>query len=207
MLTPTRRATRSLGAVALCALPLLATLSHAADHVDSPANMMDQAADLTDVYAWHGDGKLVVVFGFAGFAEAGLPGTYDAGVLYTVHVDNDADNVADHEVYVRFGQNSAGDWGVQVENLPGSADPIVGPVDTTLEGALGLRVFAGPRDDPFFFDLDGFRETVDTGTLAFDSPRDSFSGYNVTAVVLEMSIDAVASGSDNVAIWATTGRM
>jgi hypothetical protein len=202
-----RLAASALGAVALGALPLASSFSHAADHVDSPANAMDGAADLTDVYAWHTPTKLVVVFGFAGFTEAGLPATYDPTVLYTVHVDNDADNVADHEVFVRFGQNTAGDWGVQVENLPGSPEPVVGPVDTTIEAALDLRVFAGPRDDPFFFDLDGFRETVETGTLAFDNMRDSFAGYNVTAVVLEMSIDAVASGSDNVAIWVTTGRM
>ena len=80
-------------------------------------------------------------------------------------------------------------------------------VPPSIEAALDLRVFAGPRDDPFFFDLDGFRETVETGTLAFDNMRDSFAGYDITAVVLEMSIDAVASGSDNVAIWVTTGRM
>lgn len=207
MLTRLRLAARTLGAVALGALPLLSTLSQAADHADSPANAQDGAADLTDLYAWHTETKLVVVFGFAGFTEAGLPATYDPTVLYTVHVDNDADNVADQEAYVRFGQNSAGDWGVQVENLPGSPETVTGPVDTTIEAALGLRVFAGLRDDPFFFDLAGFRETVETGTLSFDSTRDQFSGFNITAVVLEMSIDAVASGSDTVAVWVTTARM
>ena len=53
-----RLAATALGAVALGSLPLAASFSHAADHVDSPANAMDGAADLTDVYAWHTSTKL-----------------------------------------------------------------------------------------------------------------------------------------------------
>lgn len=207
MQTRFRVVAHTMGAVALGALPLLATLSQAADRVDVPARGENTAASLTDLYAWRDGPKLVVAFGFAGLGEAGLPAVYDSAVLYTVHVDNDADNVADHEVHVRFGQNARGEWGVQVENLPGSPETVVGPVDTTIEAALGLRVFAGLRDDPFFFDLLGFNDTVETGTLSFDDTRDSFAGYNVTAVVLEMSIDAVASGSDDLALWVTSGRM
>ncbi len=197
------------GAIALAALltPLASAPTHASDHADSPTTRDDPAADLTDLYAWHADGKLVVAFGFAGLSEAGLPAQFDSGVLYTVHLDNDGDNVSDREVYVRFGQNGRGDWGVRVENLPGIAEPVVGPVDTTIEAGLDLRVFAGLRDDAFFFDLDGLRQTLRSGTLMFDSTRDIFDGTNITAVVLEMSIDALAAGSDTVTIWVSTGRM
>ena len=196
---------------ALCAalvlgLPWVATIGHAADHADAPASQDDPAADITDVYAWHTDDRVVVALGFSGLAEAGVPANYDGGVLYGIHVDNNGDDIADHDVWVRFGQNDAGDWGVQVENLPGATEPVVGPVETEIDAGLGLRVFAGLRDDPFFFDLDGFRMTAMTGTLSFDSTRDTFAGTNITMLVVEMSRDAVAGGSDNLQIWATTGR-
>lgn len=196
------------GAIALAALlsPLASAPTQAADHADSPTTRNDPAADLTDVYAWHTGSKLVVAFGFAGLSEAGLPAVLDGGVLYTVHLDNDGDNASDREVYVRFGQNGRGDWGVRVENLPGVAEPVVGPIDTTIEAGLDLRVFAGLRDDALFFDLDGARLTQRSGSLMFDDSRDFFAGTNITAVVLEMSIDAVAGGSDTVTTWVSTGR-
>jgi hypothetical protein len=195
----------ALGAIALGALPLSSSL-HAADHADAPLTTKDASADITDVYAWHDDTNLTVAFGFAGLAEAGAPAQYDAGVLYTVHIDNNGDNEPDHDVLVRFGQNSAGDWGIRVEDLPGVADPVIGPVETTIEAGLGLRVFAGLRDDAFFFDLDGFRATLMTGELMFDATNDTFAGTNITAVVLEMSIDAVAGGASEVSVWVSTGR-
>jgi hypothetical protein len=202
-----RPARWGLGALALVLLPFSSPPTHAADHADSPATTEDAPADLTDVYAWHDGSTLVVGFGFAGLAEAGMPAVYDSGVLYTVHIDNDGDNLSDHDIYVRFGQDARGEWGVQVENLPGIADPVIGPVETTIDAGLGLRVFAGLRDDPFFFDLDGFRETLMTGMLSFDNTRDTFAARNITAVVLEASIDALAGGADSVAVWVSTGRM
>ncbi len=197
----------SLGGLALvAALPLVSNPSHAADHADAPGTKDDAAADITDVYAWVDGDKVVASIGIAGFAEAGVPATYDPDVLYTIHVDQDNDNVSDFDVLIQFGQNEAGDWGIRVRDLPGVADDVVGPVETVLEAALGLRVFGGLRGDAFFFDLDGFRMTTMTGDLSFDSTRDSFAGTNVTQIVVEMAVDAVASKSDNLRIWASTGR-
>ena len=47
----------------------------AADHVDSPQSMGDAPADITDLYAWAEGESVVLVLGFAGLAEAGLPAT------------------------------------------------------------------------------------------------------------------------------------
>lgn len=208
-MTNFRRTSAAACATAVLALPLLSlfsSLGFAADHADAPASTDDPAADLTDVYAWHTDDRVVVAVGFSGLAEAGIPANYDRDVLYTINVDNNADDIADHEVYVRFGQNEGGDWGVQVENLPGATGTIAGPVETELDAGLGLRVFAGLRDDAFFFDLDGFKMTAMSGDLSFDNTRDTFAGTNITLMVVEMSRDAVAGGSDNLQIWATTAR-
>jgi hypothetical protein len=191
------------GAIALACLPLS---SMAADHADSPETKDDHPADITDLYAWHDASKVTVALAFAGGSEVGLPPDYDAGVLYQIHIDNTGDLVADYEVLIRFGQNTAGEWGVKVEDLPGIADPIVGPVDTVIEAGLGLRVFAGLRDDPFFFDRDGYTMTLADDTLHFDSTRDSYANTNAAAIVVEMSRDALQGESGSLAIWASTGR-
>lgn len=196
----------TLCAALALASPWVATIGHAADHADAPSSTDDAAADITDLYAWHTEDKVIVALGFSGLAEAGVPANYDTGVLYGIHVDNDGDEIADHDIWARFGQDDAGDWGVKVENLPGAVADVVGPVETELDAGLGLRVFAGLRDDAFFFDLDGFKMTTMTGDLSFDSTRDSFAGTNITMAVMEMSIDAVAGGNDSLQIWATTGR-
>jgi hypothetical protein len=178
----------------------------AADHIDSPTTTDDPAADITDVYAWQDGDKIVAAIAFDGLQEAGIAPVYDADVVYGLHIDTDADGVADHDVWARFGQNDAGDWGIQVSNLPGGDAVVEGPVDEVIDAGLGLRVFAGLRDDGFFFDLEGFMMTVESGTLMFDNTRDFFSNTNVHVIVFEMSTDGVAGGSDQVAIWASTRR-
>ncbi|MBK7827723.1 DUF4331 family protein [Nannocystis sp.] len=195
----------ALGLVAAVAMPLLTDTVHAADHVDAPKTKAFLAGDITDVYAWHtGDGKVVAVLDFAGFGEAGLPATFDADVLYTIHIDNNNDNLPDQEAHIRFGKNSKGAWGVQVSGLPGGKPVVTGPVETTIDAGMGLRVYAGLRDDPFFFDLDGFNKTVQTGTLSFDNKHDTFATTNVTAIVVEMSTDALVGNGKTFRLWAST---
>ena len=200
------RSALALGGIAIAILPVLSSLSYAADHADAPATKADHPADITDLYAWHDASKINVVLAVAGLEEAGVPADYDAGVLYQIHIDNTGDLEPDYEVLVRFGQNAAGEWGVKVEDLPGIADPIVGPVDTVIDAGIGLRVYAGLRDDPFFFDLDGFNAAFDDGVLMFDDTRDSFAGTNVLAIALEMSRDALAGDKGTLSVWASTGR-
>ncbi|HRI08431.1 MAG TPA: DUF4331 family protein [Nannocystaceae bacterium] len=204
----TRLSRVAVAAAAATALTsLMVGIVTAADHVDAPATTADAAADITDVYAWHTDqGTLVAVIDFAGLLEVGQPAVYDGKVVYGLHVDNDGDNVADQDVWVRFGENGAGEWGVQVSGLPGNATPVVGPVEQVIDAGLGQKVFAGLRDDPFFFDLQGYKETLMTGTLSFDSTRDSFAKLNVSAIVLEISLDGIAGGSQELQVWATTRR-
>jgi hypothetical protein len=95
---------------------------------------------------------------------------------------------------------------LQVDNLPGWPDPIVGKVNSLIRRGNDLAVFAGLRDDPFFFDLEGFLETLATGTLSFDGTRDSVAGLNATAIVLEMDLTAALDGGSSLNVWATTAR-
>jgi hypothetical protein len=199
-----RGARNVLLAGAFVAIPALA-----ADHNEAPGTTMDRIADLDDVYAWHTfDGKIVaiVTFGGVGGEPAGPPAGYDADVLYQIHVDNDGDAVSDIDILARFGQNSAGDWGVQFEGIPGSTGTVSGAVNTLIDAGNGLSVEAGVFDDPFFFDLTGLQETIATGTVSFDSTRDAFAGKNTNALIVEMDAVTAAAGSTTLEVWATTGR-
>jgi Domain of unknown function (DUF4331) len=233
-MTRTRKLATKLGAALLVAAALpLGSQVNAADHRDGSQATDDPLADLTDLYAWHtGRGTIVVVLGFNGVQDAGSAATYDSETLYSVHIDNtgdpvnramgmagDNDNEADVSIQVKFGQNALEEWGVQVENLPGSDGTFNGPVETEIDGGGGSRAYAGVFEDPFFFDLEGFQMTAanlvddaDPEDLAFDSTRDFFAGTNINAVVLEFDA-AAAIGGDTpneaswIQIWATSGRL
>jgi hypothetical protein len=193
-------------AFCVAAAGLLRPEAHAADHVDAPMATASTEADISDFYAWQDGDEIVAAIAFAGLKTAGSEGTYDDRTLYGVHLDTNADGVADKSIWIRFGMNDVGEWGVKLEDIPGGDEEVIGPVDTVLDAGLGLRAFAGVRDDPFFFDLDGFKETLGTATLAFDGRRDSFLGTNVTMIVLEMSVDGAAGGSSQVQLWATSAQ-
>ncbi len=203
--------------VLAAALPV-ALICMGSDHKDGPDATADHAADIADLYAWHDStaGTFTVVLTFAGLGAAGQPATYDPNALYSIHLNRSASttfsNTSDVDINIRFAKNARGETGVQVENLPGTTAAISGKVETTLNGGGKRKVFAGLRDDPFFFDLDGFKATLakpaSDSTLAFSNTHDSFAGSNVTALVIEMDLaDVTINGTmSHVQTWATSAR-
>lgn len=198
------------GVVALIALGgVFGTVSvFAADHTEAPLAAADPTADIADFYAWHtgtgDDQRMVFVLTQSGFTPpmADAAGSYDRDVLYGIHIDTDGDLEADHSVWVRFAQDADGDWGMQVSGVPGSTGPLVGAVETALEGDDGSQAWAGLADDPFFFNAAGFDQTLATGTLSFDA-TDQVAGLNVTAIVIEF---ATGDLPDSFTTWAETRR-
>jgi hypothetical protein len=184
----------------------------AADHLDPPTrtdpamdSTPDTPADIADVYVWHTGTDLVIALTFAGPQPGNLPANYDRDVLYTINISN-AGAPTDPEVQIRFrfGKDGAGNAGVEISGLPDTAAPLVGPVETTLT-RNGILARAGLYDDPFFFDLQGFKDTRSTGTLMFNNQRSFFSGQNDTAMVLQIPRSLIDKG-DVLNIWATSAR-
>ena len=184
----------------------------AADHLDPPArtdpavdSTPDKAADIADVYMWHTDTDVVIAVTFAGPSSATLPATYDRDVLFTINISN-AGLPTDPEIQVRFrfGQDANGNWGIQLTGLPDAPDPLVGAVEQTLT-RNGMLIRAGLYDDPFFFDLQGFRDTKSTGNLSIRNDRNFFAGLNDTAIVLQFPIPLV-KGTAPLNVWVTTAR-
>lgn len=204
------------GIAALLAIPLVFVAADrgvfAADHLDPPARTdpavdatPDRAADIADIYAWHTDSDLIMALTFAGPNAANQPGTYDRDVLYTINVStNDSLTNPAFPIRFRFGRDAAGNAGIRLENVPG-VGTIEGPVETTLS-RNGALIRAGVYDDPFFFDLQGFRTTQSTGTLSFDKNRNFFNGQNDTAVVLQIPRSALGANVQKIRIWTETAR-
>lgn len=188
----------------LMALGLTGT-ALAADHGEAPAAAADPAADLADFYAWHtASGTIVAVITVQPLAASGDDAMYDADVLYGVHIDTNLDESPDTDIWVRFGQDGDGNWGVQAEGLPGASGSVSGAVETVLEDG-GAKVWAGMRDDPFFFDAVGYGDTLATGSVAFTGD-DFFAGLNALAIVLEFDTATTVGDAHQIQTWATTGR-
>jgi hypothetical protein len=170
----------------------------------------DRAADIADLYAWHDSTAMTatVVLTFAGPNDPASDQaiTCDRDVLYTIHLDTDADGDPEFDVNARFGEDDVGNCFVRVEDLPGAGGATIeGPVERVMQEG-GTMVFAGLRDDPFFFDLVGFQNTLDTGTLDFVVDRDFFAMKNSSALVLELPLESVSPTGDAFRVWATTSR-
>ncbi len=185
----------------------------AADHLDPPGrtdpmvdSTPDRAADVADIYAFHDDTRFYLVLTFAGPAPTSQPATYDPDVLYTINISNAAARTSTEiPINIRFGPGAdPGEFGVQVTGVPG-AGTIVGSVESTIT-QNDVMVQAGLFDDPFFFDLQGFMETRNTGALSFMQSRDFFAGQNLTAVVISMPRSRVANGDNPLDVWAETRR-
>ena len=79
-----------------------------------------------------------------------------------------------------------------------------GAADSTLSTGRGGTVRAGLFDDPFFFDLVGFQNTLDPNSTETFTGDDAFAGANVSAIVFE--VPSIDLGNANVNVWATTER-
>lgn len=198
--------TTGLIAGSLLALTLALPSSHAADHQEAPGATSQLAADLGDYYVWHADGQLNVIITFGTFAAPELPATFNSNILYGLHFDTSEtpDGVSDIDMFAQFAQNAAGDWGIRVTTADGST--IEGPVETILTSD-DTSVWTGLADDPFFFNQSGFNDTVATGTLSFDPEQDDVAGLNITAIAIQMPVDAIVGQNTAFQTWSTTASL
>jgi hypothetical protein len=174
----------------------------AADHLDGPAVSGDPAADINDLYAFvnpNDPGELV-------FAATVMP-LADANARFS--------NAVEYRFRIRHASGMHGALDIACR-FPGKAVVCRGPHDTEVAGPQervnregGLRVFAGLRDDPFFFDLGAFLDTVATLAPQFTDPgTDFFEGLNTLAIVIGVDTALLgADGDDSILqVYASTHR-
>ena len=224
------------GVAAVLALAVSATVM-SADHAESPGTDADPAADLADVFIFPSPETptktvAAITFGGRSAPRSRIDGSFycDPNVLYTLNIDRaDAagnfDNIPDVQIMAKFGKDAANKCGLQLENVPGAGGTFSGRIEGIFTSPNGTKAFAGLRNDPFFFDAEGY--TALLGSFAgpgqsgdvvgafrlggSQARRDSFAFRNVSAIVFEMSNDALAPTvggvRPKVRVWATTGRV
>jgi hypothetical protein len=193
----------------------------AADHADAPA-VTGNASDITDVYAFQGQdtNNMVFVVNTQGLLtpSATAMATFNENVMVEINIDNSGDNVEDlviqaikrNDKMYFFGPVAPGTTGVnsmvKTAAMAGSVDisqygsaPIIGT-------ANGMKFFAGPRDDPFFFDLGQFKSILMGTASGFNNPgTDTFAGTNVLSTVIEVPKSSLGTSS-TINVWAETKK-
>lgn len=224
----TRRARTS--AIALVATLGIAALAAerwlpAADHRDSMTLTNDQAVDIADVYSFRSPmnpSNVVFAMTVPGLVPPAESRSFDEDALYQFKIDQDGDAVEDLVIQA-FATGSGGSQrvhfrgpgtpaatGAVTQLLPG--DDVATVQISTGDDAIiatggGLTVFAGVRDDPFFFDLARFNEIVMGMATEFRDPGiDTFAGSNALAIVVEVPTSMLVGASPTIGVWGTTSR-
>ncbi len=140
------------------ALALLVGVSTAlaADHLDAPTVKMDATTDITDLYTWMDGNNAVFVLNVSPLAAAGAK--FNTTAQYVIHTASTNMFVGGTtpvpvNIIATFDANQKISlWVGTSEYVNGDASATTGLAST--DGKV--KVFAGLRDDPFFFNLDGF---------------------------------------------------
>ena len=179
----------------------------AADHVDSPS-VAGTTADIADFYAFEGANASNTVF-IVNMQGPLAPGTetenarFDEDILHEINIDNSGDFVEDLVIQaIRRGDSMYFNGPVPpnetgLSSTVTDADNFVAiPISSggdviTATGTNGMMFYAGPRRDPFFFDLNRFN-AIAGGTAAPDGflpaaeADDFFDELNVLSIVVEV---------------------
>jgi hypothetical protein len=208
---------------AAVAVVLGGSILWAADHIDAPA-VTNQATDITDVYAFKGAdaSSRVFVVNTQGLLAPSATGAakFDANTLIEINIDNNNDNVEDLVIQAIYDGTNMKFYGPIAPTAPGAKSKLEGAVTATVAvtaygaaaptvatGTNGIKVFAGPRDDPFFFDLTQFKKILAGTASGFNNPgADTFAGTNVLSIVVEVPVSLLNAASGKVNIWAETKK-
>ena len=189
------------------------------DHISGPRALADPIADITDVYTFPSPerpGHLVLVMNTLPFAKP--TDSFSDGLIYRFRLRPVTPSVATTLPFAVGTPELVFDC-VFSAPVPAPADQRVDQVVTCTapsgetvsvrvneeDGAAGgVRVFAGPRWDPFIMDAPAALKTIATGELAFTDPGSIFlDGKNILSLVIEVDA-ALLGGAGLVGVVAET---
>ena len=197
-----------LGTLALVAsLGVGALQVTAADHLDAPIVKKDGRTDITDVYAfrsYENPANTVLIMNVNPLAGVVSGTTFDPNGRYEFTVDNDGDAQPDLSLNVRFGDVKQ-DGRQRIQVKLGQRDIGNGNTNETVDlrgrgDHDAGKIWAGVRDDPFFFDLAAFNQQVKGQpggrTFCDVNATDFFRGTNIAAIVVEVPSAWLTSGEN-----------
>lgn len=207
-------------------LLLVGILIIAADHIDAPS-VTGTTSDITDYYAFQGNNQDNIVFmvNVQGLLapDATANASFDENVMLEFNIDTNGDAVEDLVIQaVRknkkmyflgpFEPSQTGTVSTLDANIgkggqnsvfitPYGSEPNIGTSKN------GMKFFAGPRDDPFFFDFARYSAIISGQATGFDADTasDTFAGTNVLSVVVEVP-KSMFGGSESINTWVESKR-
>ncbi len=160
----------------------------ASDHKDSMLLAGDPAADIADMYTFRSP-------------------TNPANVVLAM-IQAFVTGTGGHQVMHFRGPAKASEIGSTTRVIEGPETATVAVSNTATPIAAtrnGMTVFAGVRDDPFFFDLVQFKKIIAGQATSFRNPGvDTFAGTNVLAIVVELPSSML--GGTKLGVWGSTSR-
>lgn len=241
-----------LAATAALAVPagIYALHARGSDHADTPTIAKTPGADLSDVFVFpspNNPANVVLVMNVHPLIPTGQSGSvfFDTDALYQFKIDNTGDGVEDLVIQARFNGTGPNQSAI----VSGPAAPVmigtqtkaiaaastIGKFNTVFSPNPGITAFCGPREDPFFFDLNQFfailpdRATPLTGVAdpTPDTPKspsfrgfagattapgnqpasDFLSGFNLLSIVVELPrAQLMGNGNGKIGVWCTTSK-
>ena len=212
-------------------LGIIGVLLIAADHIDAPSSM-GTSADIADFFAFEpteGSDNTVFIVDLQSNVLPDLAyGTFDEDVLMEINIDTDGDLIEDLVIQAIprdgrmyfFGPVAPMQSGLESTIL---TDAALGDVEISTTDAItettdaGVKLFAGPRQDPFFFDFFQFNAVI--GGLAPEGfkpageAQDTFDGANTLSIAIEIPNTMLGSPTSTNALgipvyktWVTTNK-
>ncbi|TAI48514.1 DUF4331 family protein [Flagellimonas allohymeniacidonis] len=200
-----RKTTKQLLGVG--ALVLTGVILLSADHIDAPSSR-GTTADIADFFAFEpteGSDNTVFVVDLQSDVLPELAyGSFDEDVLIEINIDLDDDLVEDTVIQAIprdgrmyfFGPAAPAQTGLNSEVLINAplGDVEISSTSAVVETtANGVSLFAGPRQDPFFFDFFQFNAVINPevssapgGFFAPNEAQDTFDGANTMAIAVEI---------------------
>ncbi len=178
----------------------------AADHRDSPLATGDPAADLNDVYLFvNPNNAAETIIANTYFPSATLNSRFSDAVEYRTFIEN----------------NAGGSFTITCRSTnQGTTMTCTGPGGLSASGLInrtnsgtGMRLWAGVRDDPFFFDLDAFNATRGPPPAPpgnrFRNPGVNFFVGNTLTITLAIESNRLTNNgaSPRLRVWSSTNRI
>ena len=203
----------------------------AADHIDAPGSM-GTSADIADFYAFEpttGSDNTVFIVDLQSSVLPDLAyGTFDENVLTEINIDLDGDLIEDKVIQAIprdgimyfFGPINPSQKGLNSQvwvDAPLGSVEISGTTAKVTTTTDGVKLFAGPRQDAFFFDFSQFNEVISgNAPLGFKTPEeavDTFDGANTMSIAIEIPNSMLgtptaknALGLDVYKTWVTSNK-
>ncbi len=187
----------------------------AADHGDPPSLVSDQQYDISDIYAFRSPedtNNIVFYCGLENFLTPGQNPGFNANSMLEINIDTDNNNIEDLVIQCIYENNMITVYGPVAPSQTGTTSTLMstalktqGNLSTVIS-ANGMKVYAGLRDDPFFFDLNQFGMIIAGTATQFNDPgTDTFAGTNVLATIIEVPKSMLGTGS-SINVWAESKR-